>query len=142
MFTKKIRHLNKYYDLITDDNFENFNFRVQRQTSGKLFVSIIIDKEQINFAKYLYGYSVTHINGNYFDFRKKNCKRFDMAEYNRNKRNYTTAKEMRGIVKRLCGYSFRVYKDNKLFVSDEIYDTLEKAIAERKKKQSELGIIL
>ena len=132
MHTYYVKHLNKTYDILVDEKIKDFkHINVHRDHSGNFRTIVFMnDGRRISMSMLLYGYIVEHINGNYFDFRKCNCRLQTAADYNIKYRKYENNHGYIGVVKNTNKYGFRVCRNNEVYYSGSKYNSpLDASIA-------------
>ena len=111
---------------------------------GKYYAKIRIDADKFQaLSVYLYGHRIMAINGNTLDYRKINCKKFSMGDYNINHRRYVNSLGYAGVKK--CSptsnkFTFTYCRDGKTYKSKENFSSaLAASIAREETLRSKKG---
>lgn len=93
----------------------------------------VITKERKSLGVLIYGYPVFRKNGDGLDYRKENCVKFSMADYNRKLRPTRNPHKHTGIKKSLTGYYWIIQRDGKVYCCRERFPSLDLAVTDREK---------
>ena len=101
-----VPYLNEIKEVFVDEELPPRCLSISHD-QGKYYAKIRIGADKFQaLSVYLYGHRIMTANGNTLDYRKANCKKFSMGEYNINHRKYVNSLGYTG-VKRLSPTSDR-----------------------------------
>lgn len=128
-----VPYLNEVKEVFVDEELPPRCLSISND-QGKYYAKIRIGADKLQaLSVYLYGHRVMMINGNTLDYRKINCKKFSMGDYNINHRRYVNSLGYVGVKK--CSptsdkFTFTYCRDGKTYKSKEKFSSaLDASIA-------------